>query len=153
MASGVVVWVATLAVLGALWNRYFRRVNIAASLLLLSGLALALLALAGRYGIVSTFLVDAIFSATRWIVAAAMVLATVWLLWRALAERLLTVRYACGALVISAAFGATWLMLRNAAGVQLAGMPTNAVSMLWPLLLPLMVSVLAPWSLNRIRHW
>jgi len=154
MAFGVVVWVATLAVLGALWNRYFRRVNIAASLLLLSGLALAVLALAGRYGIVSTFLVDAIFSATRWIAAVAMVLAMAWLLWSAISERLLTVRYACGALVISAVFGAAWLTVLNAGGVQLAGMAANnAVSMLWPLLLPLMAGILAPWSLNRIRHW
>ena len=146
VASGIVVWVATLAVLGALWNRYFRRVNIAASLLLLSGLALALLALAGRDGIVSILLVDALISATRWIAAGGVILATLWLLWNALAERLLTVRYACGALLISAAFGAAWM--------RLAGMPaTDAVSVLWPLLLPLLASVLAPWSLNRIRHW
>jgi hypothetical protein len=29
---------------------------------------------------------------------------------------------------------------------------TNAVWVLSPMLLPLMASVLAPWSLNRIRH-
>jgi hypothetical protein len=145
VASGVVVWVAALAVLGALWSRYFRRVNIAVLLLLICGFALALLALAGRYAIVSTLLVDALFSATQWIVVAAMVLATAWLLFRAIAERLLTVRYACGALVICAAFAAAWLTVRNAAGAQ--------VSMLWPLLLPLMAGVLVPWSLNRIRHW
>jgi hypothetical protein len=146
VASGVVVWVATLAVLGALWNRYFRRVNFAALLLLLSGLALALLALAGRYGIVSTFFVDALFSATRWIATAAMILVTAWLLFRAFTERLLTFRYACGALVTSTAFGAAWLTLLAATGAQ------PAVSMLWPALLPLMVGVLAPWSLNRLRH-
>ena len=39
-AVGVVVWVAAFAVLGALWTRYSRRANIAASSLLLSGLAL-----------------------------------------------------------------------------------------------------------------
>ena len=47
-AVGVVIWVAAFAVLGALRTRYSRRVNIAASSLLLSGLALALLALAVR---------------------------------------------------------------------------------------------------------
>ena len=67
-AVGVVIWVAAFAVLGALWTRYSRRVNIAASSLLLSGLALALLALAERNGIVSPFVVDAIFAAARWIV-------------------------------------------------------------------------------------
>src|SRR5262249_12883643 len=60
-AVGVVVWAAALAVLGALWTRYSRRANIAASSLLLSGLALALLAGAERNGIVSPFVVDAIF--------------------------------------------------------------------------------------------
>ena len=49
-AVGVVIWVAAFAVLGALWTRYSRRVNIAASSLLLSGLALALLALAEQKG-------------------------------------------------------------------------------------------------------
>ncbi len=61
-AVGVVIWVAAFAVLGALRTRYSRRVNIAASSLLLSGLALALLALAERNGIVSPFVFDAIFA-------------------------------------------------------------------------------------------
>ena len=147
VAIGVVVWVAAFAVVGALWARYPRRGNIAALLLLLQGLALGLLALAGRNGIVPALLVDGLFGATRWIAAAAMVFATVYVFWRAFAERVLTFRYACGALVISAAFAAVWLTVLHAAGVQLSG------SMLWPLLLPLMASVLAPWSLNRIRHW
>jgi hypothetical protein len=48
---------------------------------------------------------------------------------------------------------AAWLTMLRAAGVQIAGMPTmDAVWMLSPALLPLMASVLAPWSLNRIRH-
>ena len=47
-AVGVVIWVAAFAVLGALWTRYSRRVNIAASSLLLYGLALVLLAVGVR---------------------------------------------------------------------------------------------------------
>ena len=40
-----------------------------------------------------------------------------------------------------------------ALGVQLAGMSAaNAIWMLSPVLLPLMAGVLAPWSLNRVRH-
>jgi hypothetical protein len=61
-AVAVVVWVAAFAVLGALWTRYSRRAHIAASSLLLSGLALALLALGKRHGIVSPFVVEAIFA-------------------------------------------------------------------------------------------
>ena len=80
-------------------------------------------------------------------------LATVYLFWAAFAERLLTLRSACGAVLVSAAFGAAWLTVLRAAGVQLAGMPAmDAVWMLSPALLPLMASVLAPWSLSRIRH-
>ena len=90
-------------------------------------------------------------------------LATVYLFWRSLAERLLTLRSAVWRLLISAAFGAAWvtvlhaagvqLVLRVLAGVQLAGMSTtDALWMLSPVLLPLTVSVLAPWSLSRVRH-
>ena len=92
-------------------------------------------------------------SPTRLIDAPAIVLATAYLFWRAFAERLLTLRSACGVVLVSAAFGAAWLTLLRAAGVSLAGMPTtDAVWMLSPALLPLMASVLAPWSLSRIRH-
>jgi hypothetical protein len=152
-AVGVVVWVAAIAVLGALWTHYSRRVNIATSSLLLSGLALALLAVAERNGIVSPFVFDALFAAARWIFLGAMVFTTVYVFWSGFAERVLTIRYAGGAVAISAAFGAAWLTVLHMAGVQLAGMSaTNALSVVSPALLPLMASVLAPWSLSRIRH-
>jgi hypothetical protein len=152
-AVGVVIWVAAFAAFGALRTRYSRRVNVAASSLLLSGLALALLALAERTGMVSPFVFDAIFAAARWTFFAAMVFTTVYVFRRGLAERVLTIRYAGGAVATSAAFGAAWLTVLHMAGVQLAGMSaTNAISAVSPALLPLMASVLAPWSLNRVRH-
>jgi hypothetical protein len=152
-AVGFAVWVAAFAVLGALRTRYSRRVNIAASSLLLSGLALALLALAERNGIVSPFVFDALFAAARWIFFGAMAFTTVYVFWSGFAERVLTVRYAGGAVAISAAFGAAWLTALHITGVQLAGMSaTNAISVVSPALLPMMASVLAPWSLSRIRH-
>ena len=152
-AVGVVIWVAAFAVLGALRTRYSRRVNIAASSLLLSGLALALLALAERNGIVSPFVFDALFAAARWIFFAAMVFTTVYVFWSGFAERALTIRYASGALAISAAFGAAWLTVLHIAGVQLAGMSAmNAIWILSPALLPLTIGVLAPWSYSRVRH-
>ena len=152
-AVGVVVWVAAIAVLGALWTRYSRRANIAASSLLLSGLALALLALAERKGIVSPFVVGATLAAARWILLAAIVFTIVYVFWGGFAERVLTIRYASGAVAVSAAFGAAWLTVLHIAGVQLAGMSAmNAISVVSPALLPLMAGVLAPWSLSRIRH-
>ena len=145
--------VASLAALAALWARYPRRLNIAGLLFLLYGLALVLLALAGQRWNGLEILLGAILRATSWVAASAIVLATGYLFWRAFAERLLTLRQACGAVLVSAAFGAAWLTLLRAAGVSLAGMPaTDAVWMLSPALLPLMASVLAPWSLSRIRH-
>jgi hypothetical protein len=150
---GVVIWVAAFAVFGALRTRYSRRANIAASSLLLAGLALALLAQAVREGIVSPFVFGASFATARWIVSAAIVFTIVYVFWSGFAERVLTIRYASGALAISAAFGAAWLTVLHMAGVQLAGMSAmNAVSILSPSLLPVMASVLAPWSLSRIRH-
>jgi hypothetical protein len=153
-AVGVVIWVAAFAVFGALRTRYSRRMNIAASSLLLFGLALALLALAERKGIVSPFVLDGIFATARWMFFAAMVFTIVYVFWIGFAERVLTIRYASGAVAISAAFGAAWLTVLRAAGLSLADMSAAAaVWMLSPALLTLTVSVLAPWSLSRIRSW
>jgi hypothetical protein len=80
------------------------------------------------------------------------VFATIYLTWKVFAERLLSLRSAVGIVLISAAFGAAWLTVLRAAGVQLAGTTMHVVWMLSPALLPLMASVLAPWSLSRIRH-
>ena len=90
---------------------------------------------------------------TGWTLVAAMVLATIYFFWSGFAARTLTMRYASVAFLISAAFAAAWLAVLHAAGVQFAGMPAaGIVGILWPVLLPLMASVLAPWSLSRIRH-
>jgi hypothetical protein len=152
-AVGIVTWVAAFAVFGALRTRYSRRVNVAASFLLLSGLALALLAGAERNGIVSPFVVDAIVAAARWIILAATVFTTGYVFWSGFAERVLTIRYASGAVAISAIFAAAWLTMLRAAGVELADMAVAAAFwMLSPALLPLTASVVAPWSLSRVRH-
>ena len=120
---------------------------------LLYGLALVLLALGQRWNGVEIIPLGAILRATSWVAAAAIVFATAYVAWRSFAERLLTLRSARGAVLVSAAFGAAGLTLLRAAGVSPAGMPAaDAVWMLSPALLPLMVSVLAPWSLSRIRH-
>jgi hypothetical protein len=152
-AVGVAVWVASWAALRALWTRYPRRLNIAASVLLVYGLALALLALAAWRGIGPEIPVGAILRATLWVAAAAIVFATAYLVWRTFAERLLTVRQAWGVVFLSTAFAAAWLTVLRAAGLSLADLPAAyAVRMLSPALLTLTASVLAPWSYSRIRH-
>lgn len=154
-AVGVAAWVASLAALAALRTRHRRRVNIAASLLLLYGLALVWLAVVVRVdpGTASQFHLDVVYEAMCWIAAVAMVLTTAYVFWSGFAERVLTLRYAGGAVAISVAFGAAWLTVLHMAGAQFAGMSAvNAVSMLSPALLPLMVSALTPWSLSRVRH-
>jgi hypothetical protein len=145
---GVAAIVALVAAIVALAARYPRPMNIATCLYLLSyGLVLLLLALAGHRGL------GLLFGPTRFIDAPAIVLGTVYLCWRVFAERLLTLRWAFGLVLVSAAFGAAWVTMLRAAGVQLVAMPTmNALWVLSPALLPLTASVLAPWSLNRMRH-
>jgi hypothetical protein len=151
-AVGVAVWVASWAAIGALRTRYRRRINIAVCLLLLYGVAFVWLAVGVRVDpeTASQFHLDVVYGAMRWIAAAAIVFTTVYVFWSGFAEHLLTIRYASGAVAISAAFGAAWLIALRIAGLQPAGM--NAVSMLSPALLPLLASVLAPWSLSRVRH-
>ena len=108
----VAVMVASRAAFTALRARYPRQLNIAGSLLLLHGFVLVLLALAEQCGIASTFVFYAAQDLTNRViavVAAASVLATVYLFWTVLAERLLTPRQACGAILVSAAFGAAWV--------------------------------------------
>jgi len=153
-AVAVVTWVAAVAGLGALWARYARRVNIAGASLLLSGLAIASLAVAQRNGSVSPFVLDALFVAARWTAAAAIVGATVYLYRGCFAERTLTPRYALGALLVSATFAAAWVALLGVAGVQFTSMPWTSIAsmLLWPLFLPLFTSALAPWSYSRVRH-
>lgn len=136
---GVVISVAASAVLSALWTRYSRRANITAVLLLLFAIAVVILAGAE---IVSPFVIDAIMAAMRW----SIVILTAWLFWSSYQERVLNARFAGGAVAMSAAFGAAWLTLLHGAP------PTNVASILWAMLLPLMVSVVAPWSLSRLRH-
>jgi hypothetical protein len=153
-AIGVAISVAAWAALGALATRYPRRVNVASSLLLLYGLAFVLRAPAGQGGNGwEVLLMDALFGATPWIAAAATALATGYLLWRAFAEQLLTLRQACGAVVVSAAFGTAWLTLLNSIGMPPAEMPaTDAARLLSPAMLPLTISALATWSFSRLRH-
>jgi hypothetical protein len=152
----VAVMVASRAAFTALRARYPRQLNIARSLLLLHCAVLVLLGLAFQRGIASRFVFYTAQDLTNWVIAvaaAAGVLATAYLFWTVLAERLLTPRQACGALLVSAAFAAAWVTVLSAAGVPLTTMPaTDIALMLWPALLPLTASVLAPWSLSRIRH-
>jgi hypothetical protein len=153
---GVAIMVAFRAALVALRARYPRHVNVAGSLLLLHVFVLVLLMLAEQSGIASTFVLYAAQDLTNRVIAvvgAANVLATAYLLWRVLAERLLTLRQACGATLASAAFGAAWVTVLTAAGAPLAVKPmTDAAPLLSPVLLPLMAAVLATWSLSRVRH-
>lgn len=147
--AGVVIWVAAFAVLGALP----RRMNVAGSLLLLCGLALGLLALAGQSGIGPEIPLGAVLRATFWVTISAMALATGYLLWRGFAEQFLTLSHATGAVLLSAIFGVAWLGMLGAAGVSLAVSPlADAARVLWPVLLPLTMTVLAAWSLSRVRH-
>ena len=129
--------------------------SIASFLLLLYGLVLVWLAVVVRVEpeTASQFHLDVVYGAMRWTATAAMVITTVYVFWSGFAERVLTIRYASGAIAIAAAFGAAWLTALHVTGVPLAGMSAmSAISVVSPALLPLMASGLAPWSLSRVRH-
>ena len=98
----------------ALGARYPRRLNIAGLLFLLYGLVLVLLAL-GHRGVGLEYVGappgDVLDRRTGDCACDGLSL------WRVFAERLLTLRSACGAVLVSAAFGAAWVTLLRGAGV------------------------------------
>jgi len=136
----IVLMVALLAAFMALQARYARRLLIGFSVLLFYALGIVALAVAKDQGLVSMSVLHAVLNATGWIAAAAMVFAIVYTFWSGFAERALTTGYVCGSVVISAAFAA-------------ASLPANSVaSVAATMLLPLMICLLVPWSLSRVRH-
>jgi len=150
------VWVTAWAVLGSLRIRYGRRATIAGCLLLLYGLVFLWLAIAVRVdpATASRLHMDAVEVAMRWIAATAVVATTVHVFWRGFAEYVVTLRYASGALAISAAFAAAWLTTLHITGAALTGMSAlQVLSAMSPVVLPLMASGLAPWSYGRMRSW
>jgi hypothetical protein len=138
--ASIVAWQAAREALRA---RYLRILLVVQWLPAIWGLASLALALAHNKGLVSVLPVRVFFTASFWVSLAALLLTAAYLLWSSLAQRALPVRYAAGALLIPAAFAAAWW----------AGMPsTSLIGLSWPVLLILMVVVLAPWSLGRVRH-
>ena len=151
-SMAIALMVAVRAVFTALRARYSRRVYVTVSLLLLYALALVLLTLNVERGPGMETLLG-ILRVTRWAVVVAMGIATVYLFLMATKERLLTSRHVCVALLVSAIFAAAWVTMLRTSGELHAGLSaSNMFWMLSPTLLPLTVSVLAPWSLSRIRH-
>ncbi|MEO8062889.1 MAG: hypothetical protein ABI821_09080 [Pseudomonadota bacterium] len=107
------------------------------------GFAIVLLTLALRKGFGPAPLVGEIFRISFWISGAALALATIYLLWSGFTQRALTIRYACATVAISVAFGVAWR----------AGLPAgDTFGIIWMALVVLMVSLLAPWALDRVRH-
>jgi hypothetical protein len=137
--AGVVAWQATRE---AIRTRHPRILLAVQWLPAVWGLSIILLTFALRKGFGPVPLVGQIVAVTFWISGAAMLLATIYLLWNGFAKRVLTTRYALGAFVISIAFGAAWLTC----------IPGHVVEILWPVLLFLMVILLAPWAFSRVRH-
>jgi hypothetical protein len=153
--AGVVIGVAAFAVFGALRARFGRRVNVASVVLVLYGLVFVWLAVAVRVepDIASRYHLDVAYETMRWIATAAMAMTIVYVCWRGVAEQVLTIRYASGAVALTVAFGAAWLTALHIAGDPFAGLSVmQAISVASPALLLLAVSVLAPWSYSRIRH-
>jgi hypothetical protein len=148
--AGLVAWQAAREALKA---RYPRPTLVVMWLPAVWGLTVFLLAVAGSNGIVPHAVMRSLVFAAMWTATAVLVSATIYLFWRNIAERALPAIYVAGVLAILVAFGVAYLTLLHAIGVQLAEKPLAAGAILtWPVLLLLLGSMLAPWSLNRVRH-
>lgn len=159
LAQAVVACIAVAAVVAwqaareALKARYPRRLLVVQWLPAAWGCAITLAALAGKSGIVSPSAAGTVVAAAVWIATAVILVATIYFFWSNIAERALPTDYLVGALAIVAAFGVAYaIVLRGAGEPNSATHPTAMVMMLWPVLLLLLGSVVAPWSLNRARH-
>lgn len=148
--AATVSWLATR---GALRARFPRLLIVAEWLPIACGLALVLLGLAGRNGILSMSVARSIIGASGVIALAAIVPMTVYILWSGFLARALTLRYLHGAVGVALVFAVAWLTVLHAAGIRLTEMPwASLVWLLSPLPLLFMNVILVPWSLNRIRH-
>jgi hypothetical protein len=153
MAIVICVAVATvitfLAAFAAVRARYPRQLLVSGWALLFTGLALVLLALAGKNGVVTGAFLRTVFTATGWSVGAGLALAAIYLCWSGFAERSLTAGYACAVALISAAPVASIAAMLQLSGMSFTG---GLTEVLWWVLIPLVVGLLAPWSLGRLRH-
>jgi hypothetical protein len=140
LAITVALTVAWLAAFKALRTRYPRPVLGTCAVLSFIGIVLVLLTLAANRGFVPQALLNIVLGAAFWTAAAATVAATIYLLWSGLARRALTIPYVLGTLLVTAAF--------VAAGQTLSGVNP----LVWPALSVLIIGLLAPWSLDRLRH-
>jgi hypothetical protein len=113
----------------------------------------------GLYSVFAMFAIlteqwsSAVIGAHLWVVAAAIPVVTVFVMARAVTERILLPRHAGAALAVLAALTTVgWLVLRDL-GFTLTGLaPALAALVLAAALLPLTASMLAVWSLGLIRH-
>lgn len=150
LAAGIAMLVTSYAVFGVLRMRYPRRLNIAGAIALLYGIGLVLVTLVAQRWYLP---LDAILRGILWGALSALLCVTVYLVWRTFVERLLSPYQAAGIVLLSAIFAAAWLTLLHAGGMSLNDMTAgNAVRMLSPALLPLMMGVVVPWAYSRVRH-
>jgi hypothetical protein len=154
IVSGAVTLLVTVrAILEAVFTRYRRRAVIVGAALLLYPLTLVSLDLAGSGSRWDVFM-HAVFDVSVWSATAGIVFGTLYLFWRILAERLMTPLQTGGVVLISAVLLAAWMTMLRANGVNLGDLSApSAFWAMWPVVvLPLLASALAAWSLSRVRH-
>lgn len=154
LAFGMIVLLVTVrASIEALFARYRRRVIIALVASLAVALAFTLSRFVNQSSVGLVTLADAMLTALALITAAAIMLATLYLFRRTVAENLLTRKQVTGGVLMSALFAAAWLSLTYSSGLRLSELSLAGVALVsLPVVLPLFASVLAPWSLSRMRH-
>lgn len=158
-AQAVIAFLASAALIvsqsarEALKARYPRGVLVVNWLPIVWGLAIVLLGLAHKSGMAPSIPINTILKASFWIAMLIASAATIYMLWDGITSRVLTARYLGGAILVTVAFAAAMLtMVHTLDGPSKEITAPVVAAMMFPVLLILMNSVLAPWSLDRARH-
>jgi hypothetical protein len=153
MSIGVAGLVAWQSAREALRVRYPRRVLVVQWLPAAWGVVVGLAALAGEAGVLPELVARSMVMAAMALATAAILLTTIYLVWRNIAERVLTTPYVVGAVVILSAFLAGYATWLGATGAPEDGAHWTFLALLsWPVLLLMMGGAIAPWALGRVRH-
>lgn len=150
VVGGIITWQASRE---ALRTRYPRGVMVADWVPVVWGVAMGIAGLASRSGAIAAPLATTIVLSLSWLATAGIAAIAIYLLWTGFANGGLGLRETGAAVAICATFVGTVLLLMRSVGVDLAALPASkVVGFLWMVPLILMVTLLAPWSLNRVRH-
>lgn len=148
--GGMVAWQASRE---ALRIRYPRGVLAADWVPVVWGVSMGIAGVAGRNGAIAAPLATTLVLALSWLATAGIAGVTIYLIWSGFADGAIRGREVGIAVLISAIFVAAVGFVMQSTGTNVASLPAaKIVGFLWMVPLIPMLAILAPWSLNRVRH-